>query len=465
MKTMAVVLAAGQGTRMKSKLHKVLHPICGKAMVAHVVDEIERAGVERAVVVVGKGAQSVKKELGPHVEYALQTEQLGTGHAVMQAESILLDEAGTTFVLYGDTPLIRAESLLQMLQLHKDSNAAATLLTARVDDPHGYGRVIRNETGGVVKIVEQKDCTEEEANVQEINTGIGCFDNKKLFAALKKVNNHNSQQEYYLTDVIGIMRDQGERIEASVLTDVAESVGVNDRVALAEADRLMRDRINKFHMHNGVTMIDPTYTYIDADVQIGADTVIHPGTRLQGKTKIGADCVIGPHADLKDTVVSDKAEVIQSVVEGAEIGKESCVGPFAYIRPQTRLGQRVKVGDFVEVKNATIGDDTKVAHLSYVGDAVIGKDVNIGCGAITVNYDGHAKHVTEIDDEAFVGSNVNLIAPVKVERGAYVVAGSTITRDVPQDSMAIARERQTNKPGYANIIRSKIQQRDQKGER
>lgn len=455
MKRLAVILAAGQGKRMKSKLYKVLHPVCGKPMVGHVSDTIRQVGVSRSIAVVGHGAEAVKAYLGDSAEYVLQSEQLGTGHAVKMAKELLAQENGTTIVICGDTPLVTAETLENLIRLHEERGAAATILTAHLDQPHGYGRVIRDASGSVAKIVEQKDCSPEEDRVQEINTGTYCFDNAKLFSALDRITNQNAQQEYYLTDVIGIMRGDGDNIEAYMTKDPAESIGVNDRVALSEAERLMRERIVRRHMLNGVTVIDPSSTYIGSDVVIGSDTVLYPGTVLSGSTQIAEDCKIGPNAELTDTVVHSGAEIKYSVLSEAEVGENTSVGPFAYLRPGAKLGNDVKIGDFVEVKNATIDDHSKVSHLSYIGDARVGKHVNIGCGAITVNYDGYNKSITEIEDHAFVGSNVNLIAPVKIGQGAYVVAGSTITKDVSDNDMAIARARQENKTGYADKLRTR----------
>ncbi len=456
MNIMAIVLAGGQGKRMKSKLYKVLHPVCGKPLVGHVLDTLEHVQTNRTVVVVGHGAEAVRSYVGDRAEFVLQEQQLGTGHAVLQAKRLLADQDGVTIVICGDTPLVTEQSLREMIRVHREEQAAATLLTAWFDNPRGYGRVIRDENGGVARIVEQKDCTPQEREVKEINAGTYCFDNRKLFQALDKVTNDNAQQEYYLTDVIGILRQQGEKVAAYRTEDQGEAVGVNDRIQLAAAEKYMRERINRAHMLNGVTIIDPAHTYIESDVQIGADTVIYPGTVLRGSTRIGADCEIGPDSEITDSVIRNGVTVKHSVLVRAEVGEKTSVGPFAYLRPGARIGADVKIGDFVEVKNATIGDGTKVSHLSYVGDAKVGSNVNIGCGAITVNYDGYSKHVTEIEDGAFIGSNVNLIAPVKIGKSAYVVAGSTITHDVPENDLAIARERQTNKPGYAEKLRGRM---------
>ncbi|MCG7410780.1 bifunctional UDP-N-acetylglucosamine diphosphorylase/glucosamine-1-phosphate N-acetyltransferase GlmU [Paenibacillus sp. ACRRX] len=452
---MAIVLAAGQGKRMKSKLYKVLHPVCGTPMVGHVLDAVERVDSERTVVVVGHGAEAVKGYLGDRAEFVLQADQLGTGHAVKQAKALLGGEQGTTIVICGDTPLVTSDTLERLMELHDRAQASATILTAELDNPHGYGRIIRAEDGSVLKIVEQKDATQEEQLVREINTGTYCFDNAQLFAALEQVTNNNVQQEYYLTDVISIMKVQGNVVQAYCSPDPAESIGVNDRLALSEAERLMRERINKRHMLNGVTIVDPMQTYIEAAVTIGADTVLHPGTVLRGSTAIGEDCVIGPHVEITDSRISDRAVIAHSVASSASVGQDSSVGPFAYLRPGADIGQDVKIGDFVEIKNAVIDDHSKVSHLSYIGDAKVGKNVNIGCGAITVNYDGYNKSVTEIGDDAFIGSNVNLIAPISIGKGAYVVAGSTITHHVADNDLAIARERQVIKPGYAEKLRGR----------
>lgn len=455
MKIMSVILAAGQGKRMKSKQYKVLHQVCGKPMVGHVLDTIKKANSEKVVVVVGYGAEQVQAYIGEQATFVKQEQQLGTGHAVLQAAPVLQDEEGITIVICGDTPLVQTETITKMIELHQQSGAAATILTASYDNPTGYGRIIRNEAGIVEKIVEQKDCTAAEASVTEINTGTYCFDNKKLFAALKQVTNENAQGEYYLTDVIGILRAANETVQGYCTDDHAEGLGVNDRVALAEAEQAMRARINKGHLINGVTIIDPASTYIEAEVVIGADTIVYPGTVIKGKTIIGEDCVIGPQADITNAIIANAVTVKHSVLESCEVGSETSIGPFAYLRPGSKVGKNCKVGDFVELKNAQIGDGTKVSHLSYVGDAVVGKDVNIGCGAITVNYDGFNKSTTTIEDGAFVGSNVNLIAPVTVGKQAYVVAGTTVTKDVKAGDLAIGRPRQENKEGYADKIRAR----------
>jgi bifunctional UDP-N-acetylglucosamine pyrophosphorylase / glucosamine-1-phosphate N-acetyltransferase len=445
----AVVLAAGQGTRMKSKLYKVLHSVCGKPMVQHIVDHLNHLMMNEIVVVVGHGADMVKEQLGDRVQYALQEQQLGTAHAVMMCRDLLQDKTGTTMVLTGDTPLIKEETLARLIEHHEQTGAAATILTTEVQDATGYGRIVRNSLGTVARIVEHKDATEEERQICEINTGIFCFDNQKLFSALTNVKNDNVQGEYYLPDVIEILKEQEEVISAYLTPDYEEGLGVNDRVQLAKAEAVLRNRINEKHMRNGVTIIDPASTYIEADVVIGSDSIVHPGTMLRGKTVIGEDCKIGPNADLTNTIMEDQVKVQYSVVTDSQIRKGASVGPFAYIRPGSDVGEEAKVGDFVELKNTVLGNGSKVSHLSYLGDSEVGQGVNIGCGTITVNYDGVKKYKTIIGDHAFIGCNANLIAPVSIGDGAYIAAGSTITHNVPDDALAIARERQVNKEGYA----------------
>lgn len=449
----AVILAAGQGTRMKSKLYKVLHPVCGKPMVEHVVENIQTLNVSRIVTVVGHGAEKVKEQLGEKSEYVLQEEQLGTAHAVIQAEGILSGLEGTTLVVCGDTPLIQPDTMKALFEHHHKQKAKATILTAVAGNPTGYGRVIRDTNGQVSQIVEQKDATPEQQLVTEINTGTYCFDNKALFEALKLVNNENAQGEYYLPDVIEILQKQGEIVSAYTCTNFDETLGVNDRVALAQAEEIMRARINEQHMRNGVTIINPMSTHISADAQIGRDTVIKPGTIIEGKTIIGEDCIIGPNSNIVNSRVGDRTTVQNSVVTDSYIGEDTAVGPFAHLRPESQLGNHVKIGNFVEVKKSTLGDDTKVSHLSYIGDAEVGSHVNIGCGSITVNYDGKNKYKTIIEDNVFVGCNSNLVAPVKLGAGSFIAAGSTITKEVPADALGIARSRQDNKLDYAKKLK------------
>jgi bifunctional UDP-N-acetylglucosamine pyrophosphorylase / glucosamine-1-phosphate N-acetyltransferase len=444
----AIVLAAGKGTRMKSKLYKVLHPVCGKPMVQHVVDHVKLVGVQNVVTVVGHGAELVKTQLGETSDYVLQAEQLGTAHAVIQAAPLLKDKEGTTLVICGDTPLITPETIEALFKEHERLQAKATILTAHLEDSTGYGRIIRSENGSVLRIVEHKDATPDELTVQEINTGTYCFDNKALFEALSKVNNDNSQGEYYLPDVIEILKAQDEVVAAYKTPNFDETLGVNDRYALSVAESLMQKSINKKHMLNGVTIIDSSGTYISADAKIGPDTVIYPGTMIYGNSIIGSDCTIGPNTEIIDSEIGNETTIKQSVVHESKIGHSTTVGPFAHIRPASTLGDEVRIGNFVETKKVTFGNGSKASHLSYIGDADVGQGVNLGCGSITVNYDGKNKYKTIIEDNVFVGCNSNLIAPVTVKKGSYIAAGSTITDDVPEKSLAIARARQVNKEGY-----------------
>ncbi|CAM3255173.1 bifunctional UDP-N-acetylglucosamine diphosphorylase/glucosamine-1-phosphate N-acetyltransferase GlmU [Filibacter tadaridae] len=453
--TYAIVLAAGQGTRMKSALYKVLHPVCGTPMVEHVIDHIRSLGANRIVTVVGHGAELVEETLGSKSEYVLQAEQLGTAHAVQQAEQLIGDLEGTTIVVCGDTPLIRSETMEALISHHTKNGAKATILTAEADDPTGYGRIIRGAEGQVLRNVEQKDATPEERKVTEINTGTYCFDNRSLFETLKKVKNDNAQGEFYLPDVIGILQSEKALVSAYITDDFSETLGVNDRVVLSEAERVMRRRIAEKHMRNGVTIINPDNTYISAGAEIGRDTILQPGTLIEGATIIGEMCIIGPNSQVIDSAIGDGTTVHSSVVKTSKIGASTTIGPFAHIRPESDLGDHVKIGNFVEVKKSVLGEGSKVSHLSYIGDAKVGTDVNVGCGTITVNYDGKNKYVTTIEDDAFIGCNSNLIAPVTVGKGAYVAAGSTISKNVPESSLAIARARQENKEGYATKLKLK----------
>ncbi|MHD0398614.1 bifunctional UDP-N-acetylglucosamine diphosphorylase/glucosamine-1-phosphate N-acetyltransferase GlmU [Staphylococcus simulans] len=450
MQRYAVVLAAGKGTRMKSKLYKVLHKVAGKSMIEHVVDSVKQAGTDEIVTIVGHGAESVKETLGSQSAYSFQEEQLGTAHAVKMAADELKGKEGTTLVVCGDTPLITPETLKALADYHEAQQAGVTVLSATADNPFGYGRIVRDENGRLAKIVEQKDATEAEREINEISTGIFAFDNVLLFELLEKVKNDNAQGEYYLPDVITLALEAGNIAEAYRTDDFDEIMGVNDRVALSKAEAAYRERVNAYHMRNGVTLIDPASTYIEADVQIGMDTIIEPGVHLGKGTVIGEDTVIGQYSDVNHSTIGNRTTIKQSVINEATVGDDTTVGPFAQLRPNAHLGNEVKVGNFVEVKKAELKDGAKVSHLSYIGDAEIGERTNVGCGSITVNYDGKNKFKTIIGKDSFIGCNTNLVAPVTVGDGVLIAAGSTITDDVPNDSLALARARQTTKPGYLN---------------
>jgi bifunctional UDP-N-acetylglucosamine pyrophosphorylase/glucosamine-1-phosphate N-acetyltransferase len=445
----AVVLAAGKGTRMKSALPKAAHRLCGKPLARFAVDLTRGVGADRVIMVVGHGADAVQNAVGEDVEYVLQEPQLGTGHAVQQAAPLLRDFTGTVLVINGDVPLVPQETLAALLARHRETGAAATLLSAVLDDPASYGRIVRRPDGAVARIVERKDATPEIAALREVNAGVYCFAAPELFRAVSGLDRNNQQGELYLTDVIEQLTAEGKRVEACVTEDPLVMQGVNDRVELAQAAAVLRERINRGWMLEGVTLIDPATTYIDADVEIGPDTVIYPMTLLEGRTRVGAGCQLGPGARIVDTTLGNGVTVQSSLVVEAEIGDETRIGPFANLRPGCRLGRGVKVGDFVELKNATIGDRTSLAHLSYIGDAEVGERVNIGASVITVNYDGRRKFRTQIGAGAFIGCHSTLIAPVTVGENAYVAAASPVTEDVPPDALAIARSRQTNKEGWA----------------
>jgi len=445
----AVVLAAGKGTRMKSRYPKVLHRVAGRPMLAYVLDAVESAGAAPVVVVAGFGLEAVRDAVGERAEVVCQEEQLGTAHALLQAGEKLEGADGDILVVCGDTPLLDGRVLADLAARHRETGAKATVLTAEMDDPTGYGRVIRGEDGMVLRIVEQKDASPAELAVKEINTGVYCFAAEGLFDALRRIGRENRQGEYYLTDIVSLYVSEGRPVASYVAADPTAVMGINDRVQLAQAEGVLRRRIVERLMLDGVTVLDPATTFIDAGVEIAPDTVIYPFTFIEGRTVIGRECVIGPQARLVDCRLGDGVTFQNSIALESEIGDGTTVGPFAYLRPGNKIGARVRIGDFVEMKKSVVGDGSKIPHLSYVGDALIGSGVNIGAGTITCNYDGRRKSATVIEDGAFIGSNANLVAPVKVGRGAYVGAGSTITQDVPPGSLGVARGRQKNIEGWA----------------
>lgn len=448
MKKFVVVLAAGKGTRMKSQLYKVLHQVCGKSMVEHVVEAAQAIEPDKIVTVVGNGAEEVKKVLAGKSEFALQAKQLGTGDAVLTAGKELAGKDGATLVITGDTPLFTSETFQKLFDYHQNKGNAATVLTAQAPNPYGYGRIIRDDQDNVLRIVEQKDGTPEDLKVTEINTGVFCFDNKQLFEALTHVNNRNAQGEYYLTDVLEILRNEGQRIGAYRMRDFSESIGVNDRVALAQATKIMQERINKKHMENGVTFIDTATAYIDANVKIGCDTVIEGNVVIKGNSVIGSDCTITSGSRIDNSKIGNHVTVTSSTIEDSKMDNHSDVGPNSHLRPRSVIRQGAHIGNFVEIKDAEIGENSKVGHLTYVGDATLGKDVNVGCGTIFANYDGVKKDRTIVGNRTFIGSGATLVAPVKIADHAFIAADSTITKDVEEFDMAIARGRQVNKPNY-----------------
>jgi len=447
----SIILAAGKGTRMKSGLIKVLHPIAGLPMIAWPVAAARDAGSDTNVLVIGHQATAVQGVFrgAADIRCAMQEEQLGTGHAVACALETLAGFRGTVLILCGDTPLLRSETVQSMLTFHRTNHAAVTVLTALVKDPYGYGRVVRDPSGRVTRIVEQKDAAPEEQAICEINSGIYCMDSDFLFNNIRGIGNDNAQGEYYLTDLLAIAVRKELTCLALPAADADEIMGVNDRAQLAIAGRILRSRINREHMLNGVTIIDPDNTYIDQGVAIGADTTIHPGCRIGGGTVIGEGCEIEGGVSISGCRIGDDCHIkAASVLEDSELGEDVAIGPMAHLRPGTTLGNKVKIGNFVETKKIVMGEGSKASHLTYLGDAEIGRNVNIGCGTITCNYDGVNKHRTVIGDDVFIGSDVQLVAPVSVGRNSLVAAGTTVTTDVPPDSLAIARVPQLNKNGW-----------------
>lgn len=443
-----VVLAAGQGTRMKSEVPKVLHRVFDKTMVDYVIEASYEAGASEVCVVVGHQSAMVKaviKDKYDNVSFAVQKEQLGTGHAVMQAKDFI--QSGNILVLCGDTPLIKGETIKAICDVHESQGNDATVVSMIADNPTGYGRIIRNGDA-FAKIVEQKDANDEEKAVKEVNTGVYIFKAEALNKAFESLTNNNAQGEYYLTDTLEILLSAGKKIGGYAISDNDEIRGINDRVQLNEAEKIMQKRINEYHMRNGVTMRNPESVYIEDGVEIGNDTEICQNVTIKSGTKIGSDCVIGSGSMLDRAVIHDGVDVLSSVILESEVDEGTHVGPFAYIRPNCHVGKEVKVGDFVELKNSNIDDGTKISHLTYIGDSDVGKRVNFGCGTVTCNYDGKKKYRTTIGDDCFVGCNTNFVSPINVGDGVYIAAGSTITEDIPENSLSIARARQVNKEGW-----------------
>lgn len=446
-----VVLAAGAGKRMKSGLPKVLHPLLGRTLVGHVLGAAEPLAADRTVVVVGHGADQVRAHLAeivPRATPVLQAEQLGTGHAVRVALAAVPESSGTVVVLNGDVPLLRPETLGGLVEAHERAGAAATVLAAEVPDPTGLGRIVRDADGQLQQIVEQRDTTPDQREIREINAGIYAFDAALLRDTLGKLSTGNAQGEEYLTDVFGLLRSADEPVAVHVAPDHIETLGCNDRVELAGLRRLLRDRVNETWMRSGVSLLDPATTWIDVTVALDRDAVVDQNTQLRGATVIGAGAQVGPDVTLVDTLVGPGATVIRSHAVGAEIGPAASVGPYAYLRPAARLAEKAKVGTFVEVKNSEVGVGSKVPHLTYVGDATIGEQSNIGAATVFVNYDGVRKHRTVIGDHARTGADNMFVAPVEVGDGAYTAAGSVIAEDVPAGAMGVARSRQRNIEGW-----------------
>jgi bifunctional UDP-N-acetylglucosamine pyrophosphorylase / glucosamine-1-phosphate N-acetyltransferase len=440
----ALILAAGKGTRMKSSLPKVLHPILGQPIINYVIEEIKKVSPEKTVLVVGYGSGDVKTALKSHqLSYVSQSRQYGTAHGVMSSRRELDGYDGTVVILYGDSPLIRHETLSKFINAHKKSKSSLSILTAKVGNPYGYGRIIRNGRGDVTDVVEERDATPKQRGLNEINSGIYCVETGFLWKALDQIDRKNNQKEFYLTDMVGIASRAGVKVNGFNFNVEDEIIGINNRIELSHAEELMRKRINEKLMLSGVTILDPEQTYISPLVSIGIDTVIYPQSFIYGKTKIGKRCRIGPSVWIEDAEINNDSTIrFSSYIEKAHIGASVMIGPFAHLRPGSELMDGSKIGNFVEVKKSRIGISSKVQHLSYVGDATVGDRVNIGAGTITCNYDGLHKYQTIIEDDVFIGSDTMLVAPVKIGRGATTGAGSTITKNVEPESLAIGRAKQ-----------------------
>lgn len=457
-----VILAAGLGTRMKSDLAKALHALAGRPLIQHVLNAAAGVEPEKIILVLGHQADKVRSAVGEYrPEIVLQAEQLGTGHAVQQATEAFSTGAGPVLVLCADTPLITSKTLQDVVDLHQKSRATITLVTAKVDNPFGYGRVVRGKSG-VMRVVEEKDATAAQKKIQEVNAGIYCFDRKFLLSSLMALGKNNAQGEYYLPDTIELAKKKKHHVSAFLCRDSHEVMGVNSRFDLSQAEAILRRRINRQWMLEGVTMVDPDTVFVGNDVRLGRDVVIYPNVMIEGGTTVGNGCVIYPGTRIVNSVIAEKVIVKDcSVIEDSEIASLAIIGPFAHLRPGSVIGSRARIGNFVEVKKSTIGEGSKASHLTYIGDATVGRDVNIGAGVIICNYDGYDKHPTVIEDNVFVGSDSQLVAPVKIGRGALVAAGSTITGDVPADALAISRVPQEIREGFASR-RKRIKQKNDK---
>ena len=437
MKTIAILLAAGQGTRMKSDLPKVLHTLCGKPMLWHTLEAVKQASTEKPVVIIGNGADQVRAFVGAAADCVLQEPQLGTAHAALQAESLAKGKADYVIVTYADMPLLRGETFQRLVEMQQGNPGPFSLLTVMADDPRGFGRIVRGPHGTVQAIVEEVNATNEQLAIHELNVGAYCFKSEWLWDALHRIQKNPEKGEYYLTDVVELAVRDNLEVRAVLLDDRIETIGINTRVHLAEAAAALRKRINSAHMLDGVSMTAPDCTYIDVGVTIGRDTVIQPNTYIHGNTAIGAGSVIGPNSIIRDTKIGDRCTVLASVTEGAVLEDDVNIGPFARLRSGAHLGKHVHMGNFGEVKDSYLAPGVKMGHFSYIGNATIGTNTNIGAGTITCNYDGEKKNPTEIGEDVFIGSDTMLVAPVKLGDGARTGAGAVVTKNVPPDTLVV----------------------------
>ena len=455
MKKYAIVLAAGKGTRMKTQLPKCAFPVLKKPMINYIIENIEKSVIDETVCVVGYKKEVIKELLNGNVKYVVQDEQFGTGHAVKMAKSLLADKDGMSIILLGDMPLIDSSVIDKVISYHCDKKNDLTVVTTEFANPKGYGRIIRNEYGNIESIIEHKDCTKEQKHIKEVNTGVYIVKNKLLFEAVDKIKMNKRKGEYYLTDIVEIMRDD-YKVDAFLLWDSQKVMGVNDLFTLSIAEKHLRETINKCHMLNGVSIINPETVTIGHGVEIGINVTINPNTFITGNSIIEKDSVIGPNTEIHSSHIHKNVSVKHSLVYDSEVLDNTTIGPFAHLRNGAKIGKNNRIGNFVEVKKSTTGNGTKAAHLAYIGDAITGKNVNFGCGSITVNYDGVKKNKTIIGDDVFIGCNTNLVAPVEVGDRVFIAAGSTVTKNIPKGALAIARNKQINKADYAkNLIRPK----------
>lgn len=446
--TAVIIMAAGKGKRMKSNLPKVLHNLAGKPILNYVLDTVDQLEAKRKILIVGYKSDHIRELIGDKIEYVEQKEQLGTAHAVLQTKRLLSDFKGDVLILSGDVPFLTVKILKKLLKHHQANNFCCTLVSTILKNPKGYGRIIRDKKGEIKGIIEEVDLSAEKKEITEVNSGIYCVNKDKLFQALEKITPDNKQGEYYLTDLVEILLKEGLTVSNIIVNDYSEILGINSRLDLTDASRKVYQKTLQDLMLQGVTIVDPNSTFVERGVKIGQDTIIYPFTIIEKDTKIESGCLIGPYSHLIDADIGKGVRVWASIIESSTVKEGANIGPYAHLRPETVVEKGAKIGNFVEVKKSIIGEDSKASHLTYLGDAIIGKRVNIGAGTITCNYDGEKKHKTVIEDEVFIGSNNTLVAPVKLGKDSYTGAGSTITEDVPAGNLAIARSRQRNISGW-----------------